>query len=301
MQKKKYLKRRYLKEEAKGQLKAQYWPCLGVQFVLLLFTLGLPRVIGWLIDPAAVAELLKIEFFGVDFGNYLLGYWRTVLFGVPAGVVSIEASYFFLSVFRGKRVGRREFFAGLCGCAGRKAGAYLWRMLFLYLWGGGLVLPLAILLVVTSGSGSTVVVAVLFFASVGAALVLMSVKGLAYSMMPYIIREYPKVTVRKSMRLSIALMKGNKGKLFILFLSFIGWFLLLFAIAYGVGRILPRGADEAVARAEWVTRSSYIVSIGSALYAGPFMAIAQAGFYHNLKRAGLASGAVSQAELEGAD
>jgi len=93
------------------------------------------------------------------------------------------------------------------------------------------------------------------FLSTCACSVLMVVKALSYSMMLFVIRDCPEVSVRKSMRVSIALMKGHKGKLFVLELSFLGW-MLLSAATFGVLHML---------------------------YVGPYMAIALAGFYHNRK------------------
>jgi len=52
------------------------------------------------------------------------------------------------------------------------------------------------------------------------------VKALAYSQTFFIVAENPHISVRKAMRLSIAMTKGYKGDLFVLGLSFIGWALL---------------------------------------------------------------------------
>ena len=52
------------------------------------------------------------------------------------------------------------------------------------------------------------------------------IKMIAYSQMFYILAEYPKLSVRKAMRISIAMTKGYKGDLFVMYLSFFGWALL---------------------------------------------------------------------------
>ena len=50
--------------------------------------------------------------------------------------------------------------------------------------------------------------------------------GLAYAMVPFVIHDNPEIGVAEALRTSREMMKGHKGELFVLYLSFIGWFLL---------------------------------------------------------------------------
>lgn len=52
------------------------------------------------------------------------------------------------------------------------------------------------------------------------------VKSLAYSQTFFIMNEHPEYTGREAITASRQLMDGHKGELFVLNLSFIGWFLL---------------------------------------------------------------------------
>lgn len=52
------------------------------------------------------------------------------------------------------------------------------------------------------------------------------VKSYSYAMAPYILAENPEMSGLDAINESKKMMKGNKGKLFILDLSFIGWILL---------------------------------------------------------------------------
>ena len=52
------------------------------------------------------------------------------------------------------------------------------------------------------------------------------VKFFAYSMAPYIIADKPGLSAKYALSLSQDMMKGHKWKLFCLYLSFIGWFIL---------------------------------------------------------------------------
>lgn len=58
--------------------------------------------------------------------------------------------------------------------------------------------------------------------------------GLAYAMVPYLLRDYPELTAREALRTSREMMKGHKWDLFVLQLSFIGWFLLAI-LTLGIG------------------------------------------------------------------
>ena len=59
------------------------------------------------------------------------------------------------------------------------------------------------------------------------------IKGLAYSMYPYVVRDEPDLSVWQTLKKSEAIMKGYKGKLFLMYLSFVGWF-ILGAFTFGI-------------------------------------------------------------------
>lgn len=52
------------------------------------------------------------------------------------------------------------------------------------------------------------------------------IKGLAYSQVFYLMNDHPEYTGKEAINASQEMMKGHKGELFLLQLSFIGWFLL---------------------------------------------------------------------------
>lgn len=72
-----------------------------------------------------------------------------------------------------------------------------------------------------------------------------------YSMVPYLIAEFPDLSVSEAMEESCRLMKGNKFRLFALQFSFIGWVFLAIIGTWGIGLL-------------WVT---------------PYMQAADAAFY----------------------
>lgn len=62
------------------------------------------------------------------------------------------------------------------------------------------------------------------------------IKGLAYSMTPFLMAENPELTAREAIKLSQQKMEGHKWELFCLMVSFIGWEILAILTA-GIGYI----------------------------------------------------------------
>lgn len=52
------------------------------------------------------------------------------------------------------------------------------------------------------------------------------IKALSYSMCYFILNDNPDITYDEARNRSVEMMKGNKGKLFRIYLSFIGWYIL---------------------------------------------------------------------------
>lgn len=61
------------------------------------------------------------------------------------------------------------------------------------------------------------------------------IKNYEYSMIPYILAENPNISQKDAFKLSKAMTKGHKGDLFVMDLSFIGWYLLGVVCCCGVG------------------------------------------------------------------
>ncbi len=80
------------------------------------------------------------------------------------------------------------------------------------------------------------------------------IKSLSYAMTPFILADNPELSGNGAIEKSMAMMQGNKMKLFLLLLSFIGW-LLLSTLTLGIGLF-------------WV---------------GPYMYQSMAAFYEDLK------------------
>ena len=80
------------------------------------------------------------------------------------------------------------------------------------------------------------------------------IKGISYSMAPYVLADNPNMTAREALRESKKIMQGHKMDYFILALSFFWWFLLIGA-TFGIAGI----------------------------YAGPYIQATITNFYNKIK------------------
>lgn len=82
------------------------------------------------------------------------------------------------------------------------------------------------------------------------------IKSYSYSMAFYILADHPELTAREALAKSKVIMEGHKWELFVLQLSFIGWFFLV-GVTFGIASI-------------------YVV---------PYVSAATANFYNSIKEA----------------
>ncbi len=97
------------------------------------------------------------------------------------------------------------------------------------------------------------------------------IKSLSYGMAQYILADCPNVKATDAVRLSMRMMHGHKWEMFVLGLSFIGWFLLT-AITFGLVGIF---------------------------FAGPYRHSTFAAYYLAVRDEALRTGAVTQEQLDG--
>lgn len=176
--------------------------------------------------------------------SILIGVVSSITFGIGALILTpsllIGLNVFSLALYNGGEASFDTVFSQGFDNFGRKLGGFLWMMLFSYLWS---------LLFVIPGI----------------------VKSFSYALTPYILGDCKNVRAQDALKLSMRMMKGHKGELFVLCLSFLGW-LLLSGLTFGLLHIF---------------------------YVGPYMNNTFAGYYAERKAAALAEGVVTEAELSG--
>ena len=143
-----------------------------------------------------------------------------------------------MKLYRGEKASASEMFSGF-KLFSRNILAVLWMYLFLILW---------TLLFIIPGI----------------------IKWLAYSATYFILAESENVRPREALKLSMRITQGHKGEIFLLHLSFIGWYLL---------GLLTCG----------------ILII---VYVGPYHYVSMAGLYIEMRDEAIASGRITAEELE---
>lgn len=144
-----------------------------------------------------------------------------------------------LKLWRGEHPGAGEMFSGF-GHLGRVLGAGIMTAIFTFLWSMLFLLPGSLLTALALGSleESAPALAQLLqqlvsvAMSVGVALV-----GCRYALTPYFIMSDPSMGVFDAIRASKNTMEGNIVQLFFLKLSFLGWLLLVWLIAFVVAMV----------------------------------------------------------------
>ncbi|MEI6191074.1 MAG: DUF975 family protein [bacterium] len=127
---------------------------------------------------------------------------------IISGPLLIGISLFSLSISRNGQAKMEQLFEGFKKF-GRSLAAYLMVVLFTLLWSLLLIVPGII-------------------------------ASLSYSQTYYILADDEKISAREAMRKSKKMMMGNKGKYFVLGLSFIGWLILsIFTLGIGLIWLFP--------------------------------------------------------------
>lgn len=151
---------------------------------------------------------------------------------VFTSALGIGLNNYFLCLHRGQATGFFLLFSRM-RIFGKCLGQALLIALLILLW-SLILIPGAYLIAlarVTSMVVVTVLVILLIIPSI--------VAGFRYAMAPYLLADNPDIGVISSIRNSREIMKGNKGRLFWLDISFVGWFLLSVLIAGVLAVISP--------------------------------------------------------------
>ncbi len=218
--------RKALKQKAKQCLKATKPHFMLVTLVYYLVTVGLNDLLTALGDEGGVLSgvvyfflfillMMFILVMGVGLSNYALRVSR----GEPATMGTLFEPF----AYAGRAIGTNllvGLFSFLWACLG--VFVYVMLLVVLFLLGDSL-LPLVVVMVI-----------VLYIALI----VFCVWISLRYIMASYALAERPEAGVMDAIRRSIRMMRGYKGKFFMLCLSFLGWTLLsalIIAVVMGIG------------------------------------------------------------------
>ena len=236
--------RQDVKMNAKNAFKASYWPMVGI------------TILGELIVAAASAATMIP----------MVGLLSSIML-VP--LLSVAFTYFYYTVYMGGTPNSGQLFDGFRdGRMGHVMGGFWYRSLFLMLWGLIQVVPMLAyyfctifgwILIQNMANDAAIVIHTIknvsyVLMTIGG--IIVYIKGLQYSMVPYILMDQPEVSATEALKLSKDMTKGYKMKMFVYGLSFLGWDIL---------SVLTCGIV-------WI------------FYVGPYRLTADAGIYDCLKR-----------------
>jgi uncharacterized membrane protein len=146
---------------------------------------------------------------------------------------------YWLGVWRGETVGFEKLFAGFSRYV-QSLVAYLWMGLWVFLWSWLFIIPGLI-------------------------------KALSYFATPYLVSDYPALDAREALKVSMRITQGHLMEIFIMNLSFFGWYLL----------------------------SGFTFGILALVHVTPYHQISMAGLYEALLADAIERGVVTQEELMG--
>ena len=221
--------RKAFKRQAKAAMRATKPHFMVVALVYWLLTVCLSLVVS----------VLSRE--GGDLIAIVAGFLQMVLM-LFTMVMTVGLANYALRLSRGQGGDVRSLFCGF-SFAGRAIGANLLVMIYTFLWcllimfiACVLVVPVAVLLM------NTMMADWILYVAGGAvyaiAFALTYVISLRYSMVTFALADDPESGSGEAVRRSVRIMRRNKGKLFVLLLSFVGWYLLIGLVGaaiYSVG------------------------------------------------------------------
>ncbi|MCL2842308.1 MAG: DUF975 family protein [Oscillospiraceae bacterium] len=248
--------RRELKLRAKERMQAQRPTAILLVLLVCIKILAL-----FIIDAIALRGLGRIPF--------VLLYWIGIL---ALLIIAVSLMREFIAIYRGESAKVGTFYAGLEHNWTRWLGGMLWMVLWVAIW-VLIAIPLTVLavfLVKHLGRSALAWIVPLMAITHIAALIPALIKGLSYSMTPFILADQPHVPARAALKHSMQMMHGRKKEYFVLALSFIGW-MVLSVLTFGI---------------------LYVV------YVGPYLYTTYAGFYDEVRGAAPEAQAETDGEIE---
>lgn len=193
-----------LKENAKSALRTTYWPAFWVTILVGLLTINVSSIYNFtnLYDGITGHDLLHEKWFIESY--LLLGLFNFFI----SSVILVGLCRFFVRNHYGETKLRNLFF-GFGRDYGNIFAVLLVTRIIVWLWSLLFLIPGII-------------------------------ANYSYCMVPYLLSENPNMDGKQARRLSIQMTEGQKWNIFVLELSFLGWYLLgLICLLVGVLLIPP--------------------------------------------------------------
>ena len=204
--------RRELKIRAKEAIGTQRTAAVLIMLVMTL------KFLAWgVFNDIAVGRLNWFLLFAINL---------LVMLGLVALAVNVLHEY--LKISRGEHTHVMALYPDFFTHLGRKLGGMMWMALWIFLWVllSIPVIALAVFLMRRTGRGMRLLALVLVGPIHLITLIPAIIKSLSYAMTPFILADRPDVSARGALTRSKEMMVGRKWELFVLMLSFVGWWAL---------------------------------------------------------------------------
>lgn len=218
--------RKAFKREAKQLMRESTPHFMLVALVYVLLTTGLNYVVTALTGTGSVLAGTVSVFLNI-------------LIALFSMVMSVGFANYTLLLSRKQQSGMGDLFDSF-SFAGRSIGMNILVMIYTFLW---TLLATAVFAILVAAAAllydSLMVVSIIIMVVAYIALIVVVVAiVLRYAMAPFALAENPDAGAGEAIRRSVRMMRGHKGKLFVLELSFIGWALLqalIVLVVMGIG------------------------------------------------------------------
>lgn len=203
--------RQQVKEQAKQIMKRNYWKMFVVTLITGILCAEYVDLIQAVEDfiPDNVLPSMLSSILTILSGGFFVGLLSSIFIG---NVISVGEQYYFIKNHNGNP-GLSEIFQGFKGNYLNVVKIMLIMELKIMLW---------LLLLVVPGI----------------------IKAYEYSMIPCLLAENPNITTDEAFSLSKQMTTGQKMDLFVLDLSFLGWYCLGF-LCFGIGALFVKPYDVA--------------------------------------------------------
>lgn len=225
--------RKAFKREAKELMRESTPHYMLVMLVYVLLTTGLSYAVTALTDLGGLL-------------GGTIGVFLNVLISLFSMVLSVGLANYTLNLARRKSTAVGDLFEGF-SFAGRSIGMNLLVAIYIFLWtmlgavGVGIIAAVSVLFAENAPALTAILIVIAYIALI----VFLVAVTLRYAMAQFALAENPDDGASAAIRRSVQMMRGNKGKLFVLELSFVGWGLLsaLIVLAVMAVGVLVTGVD----------------------------------------------------------
>ena len=304
------INRAALKQRAREAIRTARPNALLVTLVYLVLITVLPLVVNLIIpnpvqtlaslptdlSPEVSAAITVSAFSGLG----MLSFFISLLITLFTWVMQVGYSAYALRLRRGQEAGYQTLF-DYFHIAGRVILANLLTAIFSGLWTFLFALPYSLLLFLFAMmGGDTILTVVVVVALTIVFVVFLAIFLSRYALVNFLLADRPSYTAMDSIRESKVQMRGRCSQYFVLQLSFIGWYLIIFvlaSIALSISTAILMNSlilsgtsylsswslalDAATSSSLYMVLST-VLTLPLSLWLEPYIAVTNAGFYETV-------------------